>query len=207
MGYLPKSTGQRASEAAWLLGHDWLGPEHLFLALVASPSVAGDALRACGLDYEQLRHEIDALPPRYHGDRRVGSDSDRWPLSVRPSAQTVIARAQGIAVGMGSSTVGEDHLLLALLWEQQTCLALTMLKRRGIARDRVLEELGRRQVKLPDAPLPTLPNWGPAFPVPEDEYIPLLRELRRAGKLFRTCCKEGRHYVSIAQSGHEEASS
>ncbi|MBV9047207.1 MAG: Clp protease N-terminal domain-containing protein [Solirubrobacterales bacterium] len=39
MGYLPSSTDQRAAEAAWSLGHDWLGPEHFLLALVASPSV------------------------------------------------------------------------------------------------------------------------------------------------------------------------
>ena len=207
MGFLPKSIEQRAAETAWLLGHDWLGPEHLLLALVASPSIVGDALRACELDYHQLRHEIDILPPHYHGDRRAGSDSERWPLSVRPSAQTVIARAQGIAVGMGSPTVGEDHLLLALLWEQQTCLTLTMLRRTGIARDRVLQELGLRQIELPDAPLPPLPNWGPPVPVSEDEYIPLLRELRLAGKLYRTWCKEGRHYVSVAQFQQEEASS
>ncbi len=199
MGYLPTSTEQRACEAAWALGHDWLGPEHLLLALVASPSAVGDVLRACELDYEQLRQEIDRLPPHHHGNRRPGSDSDRWPLWVRPPAQTAIARADGIAIGMGSPTIGEPHLLLALLWEQQTCLAITMLKRRGIARERILEELRRRGIELPDVSLPTLPDWGPSFPVSEDHFLPLLKELRHAGKVFRTAFKDGRHYVSIAQ--------
>ena len=199
MGYLPSSTDQRAAEAAWSLGHDWLGPEHFLLALVASPSVVGDALRACELDYEQLREEIDRLPARYHGNRRPGSDSDRWPLWVRPPAQTTIARADGIAIGMGSPKIREAHLLLALLWERQTCLATKMLKRRGIGRERILEELRRRAIELPDVPLPTLPDWGPLFPVSEDEFVPLLKELRHAGKVYRTASKDGRHYVSIAQ--------
>ncbi|MBV8953363.1 MAG: hypothetical protein JO179_04445 [Solirubrobacterales bacterium] len=202
MGHLPRSTDERASEAAWSLGHDWLGPEHLLLALVASPSIVGEALRACELDYEQLKHGIDRLPPNYHGNRWAASDIDRWPLLVRPSAQIVIARAQGIAIGMDSCTIGEDHLLLALLWEQQTCFTVTILKRADNTRERILEELDRRGVRLPDVPLPMLPDWGPWFPVTEDEYLPLLRDLRRSGKLFRTSSKEGRHCVSIAQSPH-----
>ena len=206
MGYLANSTSQRAYEAAWSLGHDWLGPEHLLLALVASPSICGDALRASGIEYEQLRRDIDALPARYHGSRRAGSDTERRPLWIWPPAQQLIARAEGIAVGLGSAKILEAHLLLALLWERQTCVAMSLLKQRGIARERILEELGRRGVRLPDVPLPRLPAWGPFTPVSEDEYIPLLGNLRRAGRLYRTAFREGQHYVSIAQAPqHAEA--
>ena len=102
MGYLANSTEQRAYDAAWSLDHDWLGPEHLLLALVASPSSSGEAVRASGVEYGQLMHDIDGFPARYHGTRRAGSDTERWPLSVRPSTQRVIARAEGIAVGLAA---------------------------------------------------------------------------------------------------------
>ncbi len=200
MGYLANSTEQRAYDAAWSLGHDWLGPEHLLLALVASPSSSGAAVRASGVKYEQLMHDIDGFPARYHGTRRAGSDTERWPLSVRPATQQVIARAEGIAVGLGSAEILDAHLLLALLWERQTCVPMCLLKRRGISREQILDELGRRGVRRPDVPLPSLPDWGAFTPVREDEYLPLLGNLRRAGQLYRTAFKEGRHYVSIAQA-------
>jgi hypothetical protein len=147
--------------------------------------------------------DIDGFSAGYHGTRRAGSGSDRWPLWLRPPGQQLVTRAEGIALGMGSPCILEAHLLLALLWERQTCVAINLLKHRGIARERVLEELGRRGVRLPDVSLPTLPDWGPFTPVSEDEYLPLLRDLRRTGRLYRTSLKECQHYVSIARSPQE----
>jgi hypothetical protein len=65
----------RLSSAAWLeakaLGNRWLGPEHLFLAILASneerPAFA--ALAACGLDDDAFGEALTAAfasadPPR-----------------------------------------------------------------------------------------------------------------------------------------------
>jgi ATP-dependent Clp protease ATP-binding subunit ClpA len=176
------------------------------LALVASPSASGAALRACGLDYDRLMDDVADLPSEYYGNHTAGSATTPRPLQWRRTAQELVARAEGMAAGLGSSQVGETHVLLALLWERQSCVAISLIERRGITRARVLEELGRRGVKLPDVPLPTRPNWGPPLPVPEDEYLSRLADLRRAGKVYRTACKDGQHYISMAEAPHDSDS-
>jgi len=63
------SLAPRAAQAAWSLGHDWLGPEHLLIALVASHAASGAALRACGLDHDQLMCDVADLPSERYRDR------------------------------------------------------------------------------------------------------------------------------------------
>jgi ATP-dependent Clp protease ATP-binding subunit ClpA len=45
----------RAFEEADELGHGWIGPEHLVLAMLEDESVAGKALRGCSVDHDSYR--------------------------------------------------------------------------------------------------------------------------------------------------------
>jgi ATP-dependent Clp protease ATP-binding subunit ClpA len=51
----------RAAQQARDLGHPWIGSEHLLLALLATDSASGQALRACGLSYEAVCEAVSGL--------------------------------------------------------------------------------------------------------------------------------------------------
>jgi hypothetical protein len=59
------------------LGHNYVGPEHVLVALAADQSAAGRALRGLGLDAEVLRAELirlveaGVLPGRYRDDAEL----------------------------------------------------------------------------------------------------------------------------------------
>jgi hypothetical protein len=112
------------------------------------------------------------------------------------------ARAEGLAAGMGSAVVREEHQLLALVWDPGSPVALHLMEKLGATRERVLEELKRREVEVPEVPLPYRPKWGPPFYVSREEFERLAADLRRRGVLYRFNYKEGgRVIISVDERG------
>ncbi len=109
-----------ALAAARELGHTYIGSEHLLLALTLEPdSVASKLLLARGVTGEQLRTAIgDALG--------VGSRSAIGPGDMSPRTRRIIEQAAAEASRLGSSYIGTEHLLLALLSERDSA-ALRLL--------------------------------------------------------------------------------
>jgi hypothetical protein len=102
-----------------------------------------------------------------------------------PDTQRVHARAEGLAVGLGSAEVRDEHELLALLWDPSSPVGLQLMEKLGATRERVLEELRRVGVEVPKVPLPYRPSWGPTFRLSREEFERLAAELRRLGILYR----------------------
>ena len=170
----------RAAQEARDLGHPRIGSEHLLLALVATDSASGKALRACGLSYEAVREAVSSLSDS-HGQRTPRDDPSssiphNW-LVHDPDTQRIDARAEGLAAGMGSAEVRDEHELLAVVGDP------TLMERLGATRERVLEELGRLGLEVAKVPLPYRPSWGPTFRVWREEFERLAAELRRCGVL------------------------
>jgi hypothetical protein len=196
----------RAAQEARDLGHPWIGSEHLLLALLATDSASGQALRACGLSYEAACEAVSGLSDSSYVQRTPRDDpypstpTRNW-LVHAPDIQRIDARAQGLAAGLGSAEATDEHELLALVWDPSSPVALQLMERLGATRERVLEELGHLGVEVPMVPLPYRPLWGPTFRLSREEFERLAAELRHRGVLYRFNWKEGEAVVSIDEKG------
>jgi ATP-dependent Clp protease ATP-binding subunit ClpA len=186
----------RADAEAEELRHGWIGAEHLVLALLRERSAAGESLRACGVEHGSYRREVEGLPATY-----LSARPPYWPYgkSVAFDAQQVLARAEGLAAGLGSTTVESEHILLSLLWARTSLVALALLERLGATRERILGELERRGVRL-GVPPPAWPSWGPFRRISKAEFERLAPELRRQGVLYRYSEQDGDVLISTAES-------
>lgn len=113
----------RAQEEAEALGHDFLGTEHLLLALAAAPNGSvGRVLAGCRVTPDRVRDGILLLVGRGRGTAR--------PRRLTPRTKRVLELALREA---GTSEVDEVHLLLALMAEGEG-VAAKMLDEFGCPR-------------------------------------------------------------------------
>jgi ClpA/ClpB-like protein len=100
----PLDLVSRAAQQARNLGHPWIGSEHLPLALLATDSASGQALRACGLSYEATFEAVSGLSDS-NGRRATIRTPLRRPATGWSKLRTfnALTRAEGLAAGMGSA--------------------------------------------------------------------------------------------------------
>jgi class 3 adenylate cyclase len=99
-----------AREEALARRHEYVGSEHILLALVAEgEGVAAAVLQNRGVDGEALRVFVDSARARGESGRATGSD-----LPYTSVAKRVLERAMSEARRLKHSYVGTEHLLLAL---------------------------------------------------------------------------------------------
>jgi len=95
------------------LGQDFIGTEHLLLALVREPEgPVKKVFSMYTLDYEKIKAELENHPPDHGGQP---------PLTGRkltPEASSVVAATVREALKMKSGPIGGEHLLLAMLNEK-----------------------------------------------------------------------------------------
>jgi len=100
---------QRAAEEAWRLNHDFVGTEHILLALATQRSGAASiALTHLGL-YQRIRREVMKIAQP--GPNTVG----KGVLPQAPAAKRAIEYAIEEARALEQISVGTGHLLLGLL--------------------------------------------------------------------------------------------
>jgi ATP-dependent Clp protease ATP-binding subunit ClpA len=150
----------KASAQADLLADTHVGPEHLLLALVApeETSVAASALRQSGAEYEALLAFAERARtgiPRPHGRNRARGKG------MSPSWYTLEGRADAFAVSFSAAKVQAEHLLLALLW-QQNGPHNRLLKGVGVNRRSVYRQLKKLGAAVPTTPPPADDDtrWG-----------------------------------------------
>ncbi len=106
------------------LGHIYMGSEHLLLALVSEQNcTAAGIFRMCGIKEETVLGRIVALVGR--GEPCVVERD-----SATPSVKRIIERAFILATENGGRLAGTEHLLLALLREEQ-CTAVSIIEEIG----------------------------------------------------------------------------
>jgi hypothetical protein len=126
-----------AQEEARLLGHGYIGTEHLLLGLIRDgEGVAATALRALGADLDTLRREVEALAG-------PGEGPQGGHIPFTPRAKKVLELALREMVRLGHHYIGTEHLLLGLLREGEGAAA-QVLRQRGIELDRVRQEVNRQ---------------------------------------------------------------
>ena len=116
---------RRARQESALLGHGYVGTEHLLLALCKECGCTGQRiLTGAGLESEMVESAITRL---------VGVGAHGCPpcQGLTPSCCRCIELAAGEALGRGCRYVGTEHLVLGLLREQD-CMAARVLLASGI---------------------------------------------------------------------------
>jgi len=104
-----------AQEQANYFKHQAIGTEHLLLALALEENgVAGEVLKQALISAVDIREEIERLAG-YGTLRRQAPDSY---LPYSPKTKAVLNEALRQAMMMGSSKIGTEHILLALLSDE-----------------------------------------------------------------------------------------
>ncbi len=100
-----------AQEEARLLRHNYIGTEHLLLALthLAEGPVAA-ALRSAGVDLEDARSKVLEIIGQ-------GAQEPSGHIPFTPRAKTVLELSLSEARRLGQSHIGTEHILLGLLRE------------------------------------------------------------------------------------------
>ena len=117
-------------ESAQNFGHDYIGTEHILLGLIKEGSgVAAAALEECGVTAEALEKEIANVDGR-------GIQTSLSPDSFTPRTKRVLRTAMMISARTGSSYVGTEHILLAIVSESDS-YATSILRKLGVSSNAV----------------------------------------------------------------------
>jgi ATP-dependent Clp protease ATP-binding subunit ClpC len=131
---------KQAHEVAHEYGVDYVGTEHILLAIAAYEGCAGQQLLA--------RHEIDELSIRERVNQLIQkSKEETWVFGRLPGSphfKNVVSRAVEEAGQTKSKFIGTHHLLLALLREPG-CVAHAALTDLGLDLARAREEISGPQ--------------------------------------------------------------
>jgi ATP-dependent Clp protease ATP-binding subunit ClpA len=125
-----------AQEEARMLEHNYIGTEHLLLAMIhEGEGVAATALRALDVDLDTLRREVEALVGR-------GQQPTSGHIPFTPRAKKVLELALRESVQLGHDFIGTEHLLLGLVRGGEGPAA-EVLQQRGIELNTVRQEVIR----------------------------------------------------------------
>ena len=115
-----------ALDAARSLGHTYIGCEHLLLGLFAEPdSPISRYLLARGASREKLIERLTLVSGK-------GGESAVSPRDMTPRLKRALVFAETIAKNRRQSAIGSEHLMLALLHDEES-LAMKLLAAEGIS--------------------------------------------------------------------------
>ena len=122
-------------EEALRLGHDYIGTEHLLLAMIREGGgMAIRILRNLGVDLVRLQRTIEDSVRSYGGTATIGN------IPLTKQAERVLKLCYLEARGLKADVVGTEHLLLALLRESDT-IAAQILAHFNVTYDAARQEL------------------------------------------------------------------
>jgi ATP-dependent Clp protease ATP-binding subunit ClpC len=101
-----------AQDEARSLNHNWIGTEHLLLAVIREGSgVGAKALEAMRISPDAARQQVEAIIGR--GQEPVAGG----PIPFTPRAKKVLELSLGEALQLGHTYIGTEHILLGLVRE------------------------------------------------------------------------------------------
>ncbi len=123
-----------AQSAAEEFKHNYIGTEHMLLALMREETgIGARVLRDLGMEQkrvEELVEELTRVPPR----------TANTGLDLSPGTKKILELAVDEARRMGHHYIGTEHLLLALV-RQSDGVAIDVLKRLGISPEEVRRQM------------------------------------------------------------------
>jgi ATP-dependent Clp protease ATP-binding subunit ClpC len=136
----------QAQAEAKALEHNYIGPEHLLLALTHESvgGVGAKTLESLGVDLATVRQRVEAIIGR-------GGMETSGHIPFRPEAKKDLEMSLRESVQLGHQYIGTEHLLLGLL-RQGDDVAARVLTELGVTLDgarreatRLLDEYQRQQ--------------------------------------------------------------
>ena len=113
-----------AQKEAWDLAHEYVGTEHLLLALMRDgDGVASAVFDELGVDRSRIEAVIEATVKR----GKAPSVGERGKLPFTSRSKNVLELAMAEARELGHSHVGTEHLLLGLLREEKGIAAQVLV--------------------------------------------------------------------------------
>ena len=123
-----------AVESAQQFGHSYVGTEHVLLGLLKEGTgVACTALSACGVTAEMIEERIRSSS--YGGAPTSLNANDFTPRTKR-----VLRSAMAVSARVGSSYVGTEHLLIALVSDSDS-YAVSFLNEAGVSISSLVEQV------------------------------------------------------------------
>ena len=123
-----------AQEESALLGHDYIGTEHILLGLLgAGDGVAAGALEARGVSRTAAREQVEEIVGR-------GSHQVSGHIPFTPRAKKVLELSFREAMQLGHSYIGSEHILLGLIREGEG-VGAQVLTRLGVDLKRTYPEV------------------------------------------------------------------
>jgi ATP-dependent Clp protease ATP-binding subunit ClpC len=134
-----------AQEEARMLHHDYIGTEHILVALIREGGgVAAQALESLGITAEAVRQQVEEIigrgqqePPRGH-------------LPFTPRAKKILQLSMREAIALGHAYTGTEHILLGLIRVGEGP-AMQVLNGLGVdpnrVRQRVIQLVSARRVE------------------------------------------------------------
>ena len=131
---------QAGMQIASLMGHTYIGSEHLLLGLCNDESaISAKILLAHGVDPVKVKDAVIAL---------AGEGVKTWLTAsdMTPRTRRIIEKSATLSHGCGQGYIGTEHLLLSLLGEGD-CVAVRILSMLGIS----VDDIRRDTKKVLDA--------------------------------------------------------
>jgi ATP-dependent Clp protease ATP-binding subunit ClpA len=135
----------KAAKEAIRLRHNWLGPEHYLLAVLAESGNATDTMAELGLTHDGIAIQLAQLKT-VSGKRTKYVESKG--ITSNPSAHDVSGWATGFAAGAGRQTPTREDWLLAVMYAGGGIVA-AVLHPLGITAAGVVEVIRRRGIRTP----------------------------------------------------------
>lgn len=125
-----------ALESAEKMGCSYVGTEHILLGLLREGSgVAAAALSECGVTE-------DALKQRISEDNNNNTETRLTPDDFTPRTKRVLRSAMLVSSRLGNSYVGTEHLLLAIISENDS-YAVAFLREMGVSENAVAQAISK----------------------------------------------------------------
>ena len=134
-----------AQEEARTLNHDYVGTEHILLALIREGGgVAAQALESLGITEEAARQQVEEIT----GRGEPGPQRGHLPLT--PRAKKTLQLSLREAIALGHAYIGTEHILLGLVREDDG-VAMRVLNGLGVdpngVRQQVIQLVSARRVQ------------------------------------------------------------
>ena len=149
-----------AQEEARMLNHDYVGTEHILVALIREGGgVAAQALESLGITEEAARQQVEEIV----GPGQTGPQRGHLPFT--PRAKKVLQLALREAIALGHGYIGTEHILLGLVRESEG-VAIRVLNGLGVDPNRVRQQViqlvsARRAQQEPGTGRAGSTSWHP----------------------------------------------
>ena len=111
-----------AQEEARMLGHNYIGTEHILLGLIhEGEGVAAKALESLGVSQKAARQQVEVIIGR-------GEQAPSGHIPFTPRAKKVLELALREALQLGHNYIGTEHILLGLIREGEGVAAQVLVK-------------------------------------------------------------------------------